>query len=106
MAIAKTVGKVNSFFTTAPGAAGIQEGIVSYAAREASYANSILLDPKSLWGRSAVDIAAGFNSAGYSIHEGMYYKISTSNKGIIKVIDPETYKFIPDETATFINYTK
>ena len=38
-------------------------------------------------------------------HGGSYYKISTSNKGIIKVVDKATYVPIPGEKATIIYMT-
>jgi hypothetical protein len=35
-------------------------------------------------------------------HGGSYYKISTSNRGKLKVVDKTTYKPIPGEKATII----
>ena len=35
-------------------------------------------------------------------HGGAYYKISTSDRGIVKVVDKKTYKPTPDEKATII----
>ena len=35
-------------------------------------------------------------------HGGAYYKISTSSKGIIKVVDKATYVAAPGEKATII----
>jgi hypothetical protein len=41
---------------------------------------------------------------GGGMHEGAYYKISTSTVGKIKVVDPKTYKATPGEKAKIINY--
>ncbi len=97
----------------------------------------ILDEPKSIWGKSADEIAEAFNNEdgvqayveqstkgskraqiirieghsdvqmvqvhpGGGRHVGAYYKISTSTKGIIKVIDPSTYVPSAGEKATFV----
>jgi hypothetical protein len=93
-------------------------------------------NPKTVWGKSAVDIAKQFERAGYSTtirssskgsgkatileikghpsisqiqlhpgggrHAGAYYKLSTTNKGIVKVVDKKTYVATPGEKATII----
>ena len=93
-------------------------------------------NPKTVWGKSAVDIAKQFERAGYSTtirssskgsgkatileikghpsisqiqlhpgggrHAGAYYKLSTTNKGIVKVVDKKTYVATPGEKVTII----
>jgi hypothetical protein len=38
----------------------------------------------------------------FSGSTGVYYKISTSDRGIVKVVDKATYKPTPGEKATII----
>lgn len=99
----------------------------------------LLVEPKSIWGRSPEEIADVFRKAGRQVivrqsrkgsklaeiveitgdnkikqiqvhpgggrHGGSYYKISTSTKGIIKVVDRASYVVIPGEKATIIYMT-
>ena len=93
-------------------------------------------NPKTVWGKSAVDIAKQFERAGYSTtirssnrqgslakiveikghpsiqqiqihpgggrHAGAYYKLSTTNKGVVKVVDKGTYIPTVGEKAQII----
>ncbi|WP_107689100.1 hypothetical protein [Neisseria wadsworthii] len=91
--------------------------------------------PRTIWGKSALDISKSFEKAGYSTtirssnrggrasiveikghptiqqiqvhpgggrHAGAYYKISTTNQGIVKVVDSKTYVPTSGEKAKII----
>ena len=97
---------------------------------------NILENPRSLWGKSAAEIAEEFKEKGFIAtvrqstrgsgkaqiieieghpsvtqiqvhpgggrHGGTYIKISTSTEGVVKIVDPATYKAMPGEKARIV----
>jgi hypothetical protein len=39
-------------------------------------------------------------------HGGAYIKVSTTRQGIVKVVDPETYRSLPNERSTIVKGSK
>jgi len=104
--------------------------------KESNFIDSLLSNPKNIWGKSETEITKLFKKDGYHVilerstkgsknslqirikghktiqniqvhlgggrHGGRYYKISTTNMGIIKVVDKNTYIPTINEKATII----